>query len=196
MRLTISGKGMDRMPGFAFQMMKLLFDIRDLFIPVSSLLDQFGIEPGQTVVDYGCGPGSYIKRASELAGPQGRVFALDIHKLAVKAVTKRAAQEGLTNVTAIVTDHNWCSLKGETAHVIYALDMFHMVSDPRGLLEDWNRIIKSSGSLFIDNGHQSREEARSKIIDSGYWELVEERKSYMKWRPVKKEQKPTEEIQA
>jgi ubiquinone/menaquinone biosynthesis C-methylase UbiE len=196
MRLTISGQGMDRMPGFAFQMMKLLFDIRDLFMSVSSLLDQFGIEPGQTVVDYGCGPGSFIKQAAELAGPQGRVFALDIHELAVKAVTKRAAKEGLTNVTAIVTDRNRCSLKGETADVIYALDMFHMVSDPRGLLEDLNRIIKSSGHLFIDNGHQSRDEAKSKIIDSGLWELVEEKKRYMKWRPIKKEQKQTEAIQA
>jgi ubiquinone/menaquinone biosynthesis C-methylase UbiE len=187
MRLTISGKGVDRMPGFAFRMMKVLFDVRDRFVSVSSLLDEFNIEPGQTVVDYGCGPGSYVKRASELAGPQGRVFALDIHELAIKAVTKRAIKEGLTNVTAVVTDRNKCSLADETADVIYALDMFHMVSDPGGLMRDLNRISKRSGFLFIDNGHQSRDEARSKIIDSGGWEIVEEKRRYMKWRPFKKE---------
>jgi ubiquinone/menaquinone biosynthesis C-methylase UbiE len=187
MRLTISGKGMDRMPGFAFRMMKVLFDVRDRFVSVSSLLDEFNIEPGQTVIDYGCGPGSYLKRASELVGPQGRVFALDIHELAIKAVTKRAIKEGLTNVTAVVTDRNKCSLADETADVIYALDMFHMVSDPRGLMRDLNRISKRSGFLFIDNGHQSRDEARSKIIDSGGWELVEEKRRYLKWRPLIKE---------
>jgi ubiquinone/menaquinone biosynthesis C-methylase UbiE len=186
MRWTISGKNVDRMPGFAFRMMKVLFDVRDRFVSVSSLLDEFNIEPGQTVVDYGCGPGSYLQRASELAGPQGRVFALDIHELAIQVVTKRAIKERLTNVTPVVTDRNKCSLADETADVIYALDMFHMVSDPRGLMRDLNRISKRSGFLFIDNGHQSRDEARSKIIDSGGWEMVEEKKRYMKWRPLKK----------
>ncbi|MBI5606421.1 MAG: methyltransferase domain-containing protein [Deltaproteobacteria bacterium] len=175
---------MDRMPGFAFQVMKMMFDIRDRFVSVSSLLDEFGIEPGQTVVDYGCGPGSYLKRASKLVGPQGRVFALDIHELAIRAVTKRAAQERLTNVTAVLTDRNKCSLAGGIADIIYALDMFHMVSDPGGLMGDLNRISKRSGFLFIDNGHQSRDEARTKIIDSGLWEMVEEKKRYMKWRPL------------
>ncbi len=188
MRLTISGKGMDRMPGFAFRIMNLIFDMRDRFVAVSSLLDEFGIEPGQTVVDYGCGPGSYIKRASELVGPQGRLFALDIHELAIKAVTNRSAKEGLTNVTAVVTDSNRCSLAGEIADIIYALDMFHMVSDPAGLMRDLNRISKKTGFLFIDNGHQTREEARRKIIDSDMWEMVEEKKRYMKWRPLKKEE--------
>jgi ubiquinone/menaquinone biosynthesis C-methylase UbiE len=187
MRWTISGKGLDRMPDFAFRMMKVIFNVRDRFVAVSSLLDEFAIGRGQTVVDYGCGPGSYLKRASELAGPQGRVFALDIHELAIKAVIKRALKEGLTNVTAVVTDRNKCSLDDETADVIYALDMFHMVSDPGGLLRDLNRIAKRSGFLFIDNGHQSRNEARAKISDSGAWELVEEKKRYMKWRPQKKE---------
>lgn len=184
MEWTICGKGLDRMPGFAFRMMKMIFDVRDRFVSVSSLLDEFQIAPGQTVVDYGCGPGSYIKRASQLVGPRGRVFALDIHELAIKAVTKRALKEGLTNVTAVVTDRNKCSLADETADVIYALDMFHMVSDPGGLMRDLNRISKRSGFLFIDNGHQSRDKARSKIIDSGDWDLVEENKRYMKWRPL------------
>ncbi len=184
MEWTICGKGLDRMPGFAFRMMKMIFDVRDRFVSVSSLLDDFQIAPGQTVVDYGCGPGSYIKRASQLVGPRGRVFALDIHELAIKAVTKRAIKEGLTNGPAVVTDRNKCSLDDGTADVIYALDMFHMVSDPGGLMRDLNRISKRSGFLFIDNGHQSRDKARSKIIDSGDWDLVEENKRYMKWRPL------------
>ena len=188
MKLSVSGNGVDRMPGFAFRMMNLIFDVRDKFVSVSSLLDEFGIEPGQTVVDYGCGPGSYVAHAAELTGPQGRVFALDIHELAVKAVMKRAAQEKLVNVTAVLTERNKCSLVDGIADVIYALDMFHMVSDPKGLMRDLNRISKRSGFLFIDNGHQSRDEARSKIVDSGMWEMVEEKKRYMKWRPLKKEE--------
>jgi ubiquinone/menaquinone biosynthesis C-methylase UbiE len=184
MRIGLLGKNMDRMPGIAFRMMNLMFDIRDRFTSVWSLLDEFGIEQGQVVVDYGCGPGSYLRHASELVGREGRVFALDIHKLAIKAVTKRISKEQLSNVTPMVTNGKKTPLADGTADVIYALDMFHMVSNPQAFLAELNRICKSEGSLFIDNGHQSRQEARSKIRASGMWEIVEDKKRYMKCRPV------------
>ena len=66
-----------------------------------SALDGFGIKRGQTVVDYGCGPGSYLRRASELVGPEGRVLAVDIHELAIKAVMRRIDKEQLSNVTPV-----------------------------------------------------------------------------------------------
>jgi hypothetical protein len=40
--------------------------------------------------------------------------------------------------------------------------------------------------LFIDNGHQSRDEAKFKLRSSGLWEIVEETKRYLKCRPIKK----------
>ena len=185
MRLGIFGKNMDRMPGIAFRMMKLMFAVRDRFVSVWSLLDEFGIEKGQTVVDYGCGPGSYLKHASDLVGPEGRVWAVDIHELAVEAVKKRIEQKRWTNVSAVTTDGRKTPLPDNEADVIYAFDMFHMVSKPDMFLRELNRICKENGFLFIDNGHQSRQEAKVKIIDSGLWEILEETKRYMKCRPIK-----------
>jgi ubiquinone/menaquinone biosynthesis C-methylase UbiE len=188
MKISLFGSNMDRMPRLAFRMMKWIFDIRDRFVSVGTLLDQFGIERGQTVVDYGCGPGSYLRHASELVGPKGRVLALDIHELAVEAVHKRGAKEGWTNVIAMLTDGRKIPIPDETADIIYALDMFHMVSNPEAFLGELNRICKRQGFLFIDNGHQSRQEARSKIIASCLWEIVEEKKRYMKCRSIKTDQ--------
>jgi len=187
MKLGIFGNNMDRMPRIAFRMMKWMFDIRDRFMSVWSLLDQFGIERGQTVVDYGCGPGSYLRHASELVGPEGRVLAVDIHELAVEAVKKRIVKEGWANVSALITDGRKIPLPDNTANVIFALDMFHMVSNPNAFLAELNRICKLQGFLFIDNGHQSRQEARAKIMASGLWEIVEEKKRYMKCRPIKED---------
>jgi ubiquinone/menaquinone biosynthesis C-methylase UbiE len=188
MRLTMSGKEIDRMPRLAFRVMKFFFYIRDIFIDMSKLLDEFGIKPGQTVVDIGCGPGSYVRHASALVGPNGRLFALDIHELAIEAVRKKAARNGLDNVTAMLTGNdNGYPLDDETADAVYALDMFHMVSDPRSFLQELNRITKSTGFLCIDNGHQPRQEARMKLLGSGLWEMVEEKKRYMKLRPIKKQ---------
>ena len=185
MKISLFGTNMDRMPRLAFRMMKLMFDIRDRFVSVGSLLDRFGIKRGQTVVDYGCGPGSYLKQASELVGPKVRVLAVDIHELAVEAVNKRSARESLTNVIALLTDGRKIPIPDETADIIYALDMFHMVASPEAVLRELNRICKKEGFLFIDNGHQSRQEAKTKINSSGLWDIVEEPKRYMKCRPIK-----------
>jgi ubiquinone/menaquinone biosynthesis C-methylase UbiE len=178
---------MDRKSRIGFRMMKWTFDIRDRFVSVGSLLDDFGIERGQTVVDYGCGPGSYLRHASELVGPKGRVLAVDIHELAIGAVKKRIVKEGWSNVSAVPTDGKETPLADDTADIIYALDMFHMVSQPDVFLGEMNRICKENGFLFIDNGHQNRQEARAKIMAFGLWEIVEEKKRYMKCRPIKED---------
>ena len=186
MRVRVFGNNMDGISDFAFRMMSLMYVFRDRFTSPWSLLDEFGIARGQTVVDYGCGPGSYLKRVSELVGPEGRVWAVDIHELAIKAVRRQIDKEQMSNVTAVQADGMRSSLPNETADLIYALDMFHMVSSPKEFLRELNRICKSKGSLFIDNGHQSRDEARLKLRSSGMWEIVEEKKRYLKCSPVKK----------
>lgn len=179
------GAGMDRIPNFAFRMMSLMFMFRDRFFPRDQLLDEFGIQDGQVVVDYGCGPGSYINRASKLAGAKGKVFAVDIHELAIDAINKKIAKENLNNVFGVVAKNGKCPLDNDMANLIFALDMFHMVSDPTLFLKDLNRIIKSDGVLFIDNGHQPRKQAKAKILASGAWDIVEESEQYVKCKPIK-----------
>lgn len=185
MNCGVFGKRMERIPGVAFRMMSLLFVIRDRFTSPWSVLDQFGIERGQTAVDYGCGPGSYLRRASELVGSEGRVFAVDIHELAIKAVMKRIDREQLHNVTAVLAAGTSAGLPDCTADVIYALDMFHMVREPAVFLRELNRICKATGALYINSGHQSTKEAISKILSSGAWEIVERKKRYLKCAPTR-----------
>jgi ubiquinone/menaquinone biosynthesis C-methylase UbiE len=175
------------MPDISFMIMGWMFVIRDWFGSPWSLLDRFGIEKGQTVVDYGCGTGSYLRRASELVGPEGRVIAVDVHEMAAKAVTRRIERERLGNVTAVTARGNDSTLPDCTADVIYALDMFHMVSEPHAFLLELNRICRETGRLYIDNGHQSRAEARAKIESSGVWRIGEENKRYMKCVPARPE---------
>jgi ubiquinone/menaquinone biosynthesis C-methylase UbiE len=184
MTIGIFGNNVDRMPDIGFRIMSLTFAIRDRFTSVGSVLDKFCIAKGATVIDYGCGPGSYLGKARELVGSEGKVFGVDIHELSVKAVTRRAEKQGWSNVTAVKTDGRTCSLASGIADVIYALDMFHMVSDPNTFLAELNRLCKQDGHLFIDNGHQSWDQAKSKILASGNWKIIEETKRYMKLSPL------------
>jgi len=182
MKKVLCGNEMDKMPGWAFRIMAFMFNIMDIFKSPDKKLDPFHIQKGQTVIDYGCGTGRYIPQASGLVGENGLVYAVDIHELAVEAAHNIANKLGLRNVRPIQTDGKSVSIPDQSADVIYALDMFHMVKDTNAFLTELNRLTKPGGFLFLEDGHQKRTDSRKKVIDSGCWEIFEETKAYMKLR--------------
>jgi len=56
-----------------FRLMVIAFKIRDFFLPRINILKEVGIMTGFHVLDFGCGPGSYIIPLSELVGKTGKV---------------------------------------------------------------------------------------------------------------------------
>jgi cyclopropane fatty-acyl-phospholipid synthase-like methyltransferase len=183
MKSLIFGNDTDRMPDFAFRMMSILFKLADIFSPKGHYIDGFGIKPGYTVMDYGCGPGRHIKRASQLAGSKGTVYATDIHELAIASVEKLIRRKGLSNVRAILSRDMKQSIAPKTVNLVYALDMFHMVIDTDSFLKGIHRIIMTDGILILEDGHQPRTQARKKVMQSGCWDIMEETGRHMKCAP-------------
>jgi len=162
-----------------------MFRVEDFFFPKRDRLAALGIQPGSTVVDYGCGPGRYIAEASRRVGPQGKVYAVDVHELASAAVRKVIAKHNLTNVIPVLAKGYNSGLPDHLADLIYALDMFHAVNDPAALLAELRRIVKPSGTLILEDGHQSREKTRAKIVQSSLWRIASEEKTYVTCTPEK-----------
>jgi ubiquinone/menaquinone biosynthesis C-methylase UbiE len=177
------GNEIDKMPNIAFRIMTLIFKMRNAFKPMSRCLDKFGIKKGSIVIDYGCGPGMHIKRASELVGNEGLLYAVDIQELAIKSVKKLIRKYKLSNVETLQTDGNKVEISDNTADLIYALDMFHMVKDPKSFLLELNRIGKPDCILILEDGHQSRKKSKQKVGKSGCWEIEKEHKKYMVCKP-------------
>ena len=86
----------ERMSDFHFKLMNIIFHIIDFVYPyIDKRIRKFGIKQDMTVVDYGCGPGRYTTRFAKIVGEQGRVFAVDIHELAVEMVTKKIEKQAM-----------------------------------------------------------------------------------------------------
>ena len=177
------GSEMDRMPNWAFRMMAFMFNASDLLKSPNRRLDAFGIQKGQSVVDWGCGTGRYLKQASELVGDKGTVYAVDIHQLAIEAAANVAQKYFLKNVHPVLTDGKTVNIPPQTADLVYALDMFHMVKDTNAFLKELCRITKPDGVLILEDGHQPRALAKEKVNNSGYWEIISETKAYLKCQP-------------
>lgn len=184
LRKVFCGAQLERIPDAAFVAMSFFIRIRNALFPTDKRIETFGIEEGHTVIDYGCGPGVYVRRASELVGPTGKVYAVDVHKLAVESVNRITDKYNLRNVEAMLAQGYSCSLDDHIADVIYALDMFHMVREPTPFLHELHRLLKRNGYLIIDHGHQSRELAKAKMKDSGVWDIVEEYRRGLKCAPI------------
>ncbi len=179
--------GIDReaIPDIGFYMMSLFFKVYYFFKPQDKYFDSFGIKSADVVIDYGCGPGDYIKFASAAVGVKGKVYAVDIHKLAIKSVKKKIKRRDMANVTPVLADGYSCSIEDNAADLIYALDMFHMVEDTDLYLNELNRLIKRDGILILEDGHQERESSKEKVKNSGKWEIMEETERHMRCKPLK-----------
>ena len=178
------GNELERMPNPAFRIMSIIFRIMDIFYPFEKRIAALGLQEGFTVVDYGCGPGRYIERVSRLVGKNGKVYAVDIHDLAIKSVKKMIEKKNLTNVEPVLTDGYSCNIKDHVADVVYALDMFHMISDHAQFLKELHRIVKKDGFLVIDDGHQPREKTKAKLAASKLWHIAEETENHLKCTPI------------
>ena len=184
LKKVFCGKGKERVPAIAFRMMSFMIELKYNFLPLDARIDTFGIKEGFTVIDYGCGPGGYLKRVSRLIGETGKVYAVDIHELAIKSVKKKIEKYNLKNVEPVLADGYTCDIDDHTADMIYAVDMFHMIREQIPFLKELHRLLKKNGVLIIDDGHQSRNETKMKINKSQVWNIATESKDHLKCTPL------------
>lgn len=167
----------------SFLAMAFFFKVADFLGPnIGERISKFNIQPGMTVVDYGCGPGRYTMPIAGIVGGNGLVFAVDLQKLAIAQVQKRAEKSGLSNIKTSLAEGYSSGVSDQVADVVCALDMFFGVRNPNEFLAEIKRIIKKGGILIIDDGHQSRAQTKDKLAASGMWEIVEESADHLKCR--------------
>jgi SAM-dependent methyltransferase len=165
-----------------FKGMVWAYRLVDLFRDPGRKLGGFGIRRGDVVVDYGCGPGRYLRAAAALVGPEGRVYAADIHPLSAFHVDRVIARAGLNNVVRITIRDGRSAVPEGTADLVYALDMFHRVDDPAPFLAEIRRIVKPGGRLIIEDGHQPRGRTLAKLAQSPLWRIERESKRDVRLR--------------
>ena len=119
----------------------------DLFGKPDGKLDAFSIASGSVVVDYGCGPGRYIRKASRQAGPRGLVYAADIHPMAIDIVRKKIQKFGLENVRPVHLASAPTGIPDRCADFVYALDMFDQIEDPVAFLDETPFRRRSAGAF-------------------------------------------------
>jgi ubiquinone/menaquinone biosynthesis C-methylase UbiE len=154
------------MSKFDFQFMSVGYKFRDFFLPRLNILKEVGIKPGFHVLDYGCGPGSYIVPLTELVGESGKVYALDIHPLAIRKVQDITSKKQLANVETILSDCQ-TGLPDNSLDVVLLYDIFHHLGDRDGVLKELYRVLKPDGVLSFGDHHMKENEIVSQVTNIG-----------------------------
>jgi ubiquinone/menaquinone biosynthesis C-methylase UbiE len=158
------------MSNFHFRFMSLGFWFRDTFLPPKNILKEAGIKPGFSVLDYGCGPGGYSIAAAGIVGDSGKVYALDVHPLAVRMVQDTARKRGLTNVKTILSDCG-TGLPDDSIDIVLLYDTLHILNDPGGVLEEIHRVLRPKGILSISDHHMTKDEITSRTTAKDLFSL-------------------------
>ena len=162
-----------------FRFMALLFKLRDLFISPGDRLIDTGLGPGIHVLDYGCGSGSFSIAAAVLVGPEGVVYAVDIHPLAMRMVQRASSRRGLTNIRTIQTERD-TGLESQSVDAALLYDTFHGLTDPDGVLVEIHRVLKPNGILSFSDHHMGEGQIVTGVTGKGLFRLHRRgRRSYI-----------------
>ena len=144
------------------------------FNPPVNIFKSIGMKPGDYVLDFGCGPGSYSISASRLIGSSGKVYALDINSLAIDGIKKISSKKRLDNIETILSDYK-TNLSGNSIDVVILFDVYHELDDKVKVLEELYRVLKSEGVLLMSDHHLARERIISSLTGSGLFKLSKEK---------------------
>ncbi len=163
------------MNSLAFRVMSALLWFRYRGPHPAQALAEAGVRPGDTVLDFGCGPGGFSIAAAKLVGKKGRVYALDIHELAASSVKKKARERGLSNVETIISGLG-TGLAKKSVNVVLLYDIFHFFTKPNAVLPEIHRVLADDGVLSASDHHMKGQRLVEAIIASGLFQLKEEGK--------------------
>lgn len=167
----------------SFRVMAWYLRFRERFRKPADFVGNLGIEEGHNVLDYGCGIGSYTIPAARLVGKTGRVYALDIHPLAIERVKKRAKKEELSNIETIQSDLD-TGLPENHLDFALLIDVYTWVDDKIGLLKEIHRILRPSGELVFLIDHVSPEGCKAAVEDSGLFRLVLQEDNLLRYEKI------------
>jgi len=120
------------------------------------IVDQLGLQPGQSVADVGTGPGFMLPYLSHAVGDKGTVYAEDIQQDFLDQAKTRANTISLKNVKFVLGTDRDPNLPANTLSGVLILDVYHHFDYPEAMLSHIRDSLVSDGKLVIVEYYKRR----------------------------------------
>lgn len=107
------------------------------------------IRPGDTVLDVGAGSGTDALVAARLAGPRGKVLALDMTPAMTAKLRALVARLDIPNVAVLEGNAEAIPLPEASVDVVTSNGMLNLVPDKRKAIAEIRRVLRPGGRVQI-----------------------------------------------
>jgi arsenite methyltransferase len=111
------------------------------------VLDALGAEPGEHVLDVGCGPGFYVADVLERVKADGAVTGIDVSPT-MRAMTERKVADS-ANVSVLEGEATKIPLEDGAVDRALSVQVFEYVPDTAAALAELSRVVRPGGRIVI-----------------------------------------------
>ena len=127
---------------------------REVYANRELLAAVVGPRPGSVVADVGSGSGFMARLFSQLVGPEGKVYAVDINSVMMDHVARRAEQEGITNLETVVCTDKSVELPPGSVDMMFICDTYHHFEYPMNTMRSIYEALRPGGQIVLVDFHR------------------------------------------
>jgi ubiquinone/menaquinone biosynthesis C-methylase UbiE len=155
-----------------------------LFVDPMKLLHDAGLELGQTVLEVGFGPAFFTLPAARIVGRQGRVYAIDINRVAIEHLRQRIKTRSIENIEVRMVDATDTKLPRSCIDIAFLFGVIHAFDDIASVMQEMHRVVKDGGMLSIEKGRWSKEKTVSAATRNGLFSFRSGKGRVLRFRKV------------
>ena len=124
------------------------------------------IQPGAIVLDLGCGAGTDLLIAAQMAGPDGRAIGVDMTRSMLDRADASARELALTNVELHESLIEALPIPESSVDVVISNGVIDLVPDKEAVFDEIDRVLRPGGKLQLADvviHHEVSEDARKRI---------------------------------
>ena len=135
------------------------------------------LQPGQRLLDVGCGPGTVTSGLARAVAP-GLVTGLDAASDVLATAREHAAETGLANLEFVEGDVYALDYSGDTFDVVYANQLLQHLSDPVAALQEMRRVLRPGGLLGVRDADYATMQPYQKFPEFERWNALYHQVAY------------------